>query len=184
MLSLRFPKKELTGKISLAGSKSISNRVLIIQALCEENFEIFKLANARDTDLLEKLLSSEEDLKDAGPAGTTFRFLTAYLSLKEGTQLLTGSDRMKQRPIKVLVEALRQLGANIEYVEKEGYPPLKIHAPEKIGTKNELAIPANTSSQYISALLMIAPVLPGGLSLTLDGEIVSLPYIQMTLKTM
>ncbi len=182
--SLRFPHNQLKGKINLAGSKSISNRVLIIQALCEENFDISKLANANDTDLLQNLLASEEDIRDAGPAGTTFRFLSALLSLKEGTQLLTGSERMKQRPIGVLVDALRHLGANIEYAEKEGYPPLKIHSPNKISADNKLSIPADTSSQYISALLMIAPVLPNGLSLSLEGNIVSLPYIQMTLNTM
>jgi 3-phosphoshikimate 1-carboxyvinyltransferase len=181
--ALRFPHNQLKGKINLAGSKSISNRVLIIQALCEENFDISKLANANDTDLLQKLLSSEEEVRDAGPAGTTFRFLTALLSLKEGKQILTGSERMKQRPIGVLVDALRHLGANIDYVEKEGYPPLKIHAPN-ISAQNKLSIPADTSSQYISALLMVAPVLPNGLSLSLEGNIVSLPYIQMTLNTM
>lgn len=184
MNTLHYPKPSIKGKISLAGSKSISNRVLIIQALCKDDFSVSKLANANDTFLLQQLLSSENDTLDAGPAGTTFRFLTAYLSLQEGTQILTGSERMKQRPIGVLVDALRHLGANIDYLEKDGYPPLKIHAPENMGTNNSLSIPADTSSQYISALLMIAPVLPDGLSLTLEGEIVSLPYIQMTLKTM
>jgi 3-phosphoshikimate 1-carboxyvinyltransferase len=183
MFSLRFQKKFLKGKITLAGSKSISNRVLIIRALCQEHFDIHKLANANDTELLDKLLASKEPVRDAGPAGTTFRFLTAYLSLQAGTQFLTGSERMKQRPISVLVDALRHLGANIEYVEKEGYPPLKIHSGD-LGKQYQLTIPANTSSQYISALLLIAPVLPKGLALTLDGNIVSLPYIKMTLKTM
>ncbi len=184
MYALRFLKDDLKGKISLAGSKSISNRVLIIQALCKDHFDIHKLANANDTELLGKLLAADEAVRDAGPAGTTFRFLTAYLSLQKGTQLLTGSERMKQRPIGVLVEAMRHLGANIEYVEKEGYPPLKIHEADNFGQNYQLTIPANTSSQYISALLMIAPVLPKGLELTLDGEIVSVPYILMTLKTM
>ena len=184
MISLRFDKDAIKGKISLAGSKSISNRVLIIRALCEDDFEIHKLANANDTELLGQLLGTEEDVRDAGPAGTTFRFLTAYLSLQKGTQILTGSERMKQRPIGVLVDAMRHLGARIEYVEKEGYPPLKIYESSDIGQQDQLTIPANTSSQYISALLMIAPVLPNGLELTLDGEIVSLPYIQMTLNTM
>jgi 3-phosphoshikimate 1-carboxyvinyltransferase len=183
MFSLRFQKKHLKGKITLAGSKSISNRVLIIRALCQDDFDIHKLANANDTDLLHTLLASSEPVRDAGPAGTTFRFLTAYLSLQEGTQLLTGSERMKQRPIGVLVDALRHLGANIEYVEKQGYPPLKIHSGD-LGKHHQITIPANTSSQYISALLLIAPVLPKGLELTLEGDIVSLPYIMMTLKTM
>ena len=118
---------------------------------------------------------------DAGPAGTTFRFMTAFLSLQSGTQTLTGSERMKQRPIGVLVEALRKLGANIEYLEKEGYPPLQISSPNDLIT-NQLSIPASVSSQYISALLMIAPTLENGLELTLTGKIVSRPYIQMTLN--
>jgi 3-phosphoshikimate 1-carboxyvinyltransferase len=143
------------------------------------------LANANDTELLQSLLQREKIILDAGPAGTTFRFLTAYLALQPDIQILTGSERMKKRPIKVLVEALRQLGADIEYLEKEGYPPLKIGEPnDDFGRKNRLTIPADTSSQYISALLMIAPILPRGLELTLAGKIVSRPYIEMTLALM
>lgn len=121
---------------------------------------------------------------DAGAAGTTFRFMTAYLAMQEGTQILTGSARMKQRPIGVLANALNELGAHIEYLEKEGYPPLKIHSPKHLGERKELSISAGTSSQYISALLMIAPTLPQGLELTLVGKIVSRPYIEMTLNLM
>ena len=177
--------RRLAGELTLAGSKSISNRALIIQALCEDDFPIHRLANANDTELLQSLLQREKIILDAGPAGTTFRFLTAYLALQPDIQILTGSERMKKRPIKVLVEALRQLGADIEYLEKEGYPPLKIGEPsDDFGRKNRLIIPANTSSQYISALLMIAPILPHGLELTLAGKIVSRPYIEMTLALM
>lgn len=178
------PTAALRGEITLAGSKSISNRALIIQALCPEPFPITALANANDTDLLQALLASDDVERNAGPAGTTFRFLTAYLSLQPGTQILTGSERMKLRPIGVLVEALRQLGAQIRYLEKEGYPPLEIGELDRGALRAELAIPANTSSQYISALLLIAPVLPEGLALTLEGDIVSRPYIEMTLQLM
>ena len=172
------------GRIDLAGSKSISNRALIIQALTKEPFQIERLANANDTELLERLLHSGEEVRDTGPAGTTFRFLTAYLSLQPGTQVLTGSDRMKQRPIGVLVEALRQLGADIQYLEREGYPPLRIGEVDSLNGADHLSISASTSSQYISALLMIAPVLPNGLKLELEGKIVSRPYIEMTLSLM
>ena len=176
--------RTINGRIRLSGSKSISNRVLLIRALCDESFVIDNLASANDTILLQQLLAEDQPEKDAGPAGTTFRFLTAFLSLKSGVQTLTGSERMKQRPIKILVDALRQIGAKIDYLEKEGYPPLKIKEAEVLGANNQLSIDAGVSSQYISALLMIAPSLPNGLELKLVGEVVSLPYIQMTLNIM
>jgi len=182
-LDLHFPNPELKGTITLAGSKSISNRVLIIRALCSTPFPVKALANANDTDLLARLLESDGEILNAGPAGTTFRFMTAYLSLQEGNRVLTGSERMQQRPISVLVEALRQLGADITYLGKEGFPPLRIVGSNMRGGC-DLAIPADTSSQYISAILMVAPSLPGGLSLTLTGKIVSRPYIEMTLELM
>lgn len=183
ILKVSRSNKTVKGKIDLAGSKSINNRALIIRSLCNEYFPIQRMANAKDTETLQRLLASKSDVLDAGPAGTTFRFMTAFLSLQEGTQTLTGSERMKQRPIGVLVEALRTLGANIEYLENDGYPPLKIYAPNPL-TVNQLSIPASVSSQYISALLMIAPTLENGLELTLTGKIVSRPYIQMTLNLM
>lgn len=182
--SISKPNRHITGEVTLAGSKSISNRALIIRALCPEPFEIYKLANANDTELLLNLLEQDAEVYDAGPAGTTFRFLTAYLSLQDGVQILTGSERMKQRPIGVLVEALRSLGARIDYLEKEGYPPLRIGKLDIQKATGKLSISASTSSQYISALLMIAPTLPNGLELTLDGKIVSRTYIEMTLKLM
>jgi len=172
------------GTITLNGSKSIANRALIIRALCDQDFPIHKLSNSKDTVLMDSLLKSNSQVRDAGAAGTTFRFMTAYLSMQQGTQVLTGTERMKQRPIGVLVDALRKLGANIDYLEKEGYPPLKIHSPDSFGHSNQVTISAGTSSQYISALLMIAPTLPNGLELILDGEIVSRPYIEMTLNLM
>ncbi|MCB0630784.1 MAG: 3-phosphoshikimate 1-carboxyvinyltransferase [Saprospiraceae bacterium] len=178
------PDRSIQASLSLTGSKSISNRALLIRALCDEPFEIKRLAAANDTELMQALLASDEEVRDAGPAGTTFRFLTAYLALQPSSQILTGTERMKQRPIGVLVDALRQLGANIEYIEKEGYPPLRIGEAAALGKTNQLSISAGTSSQYISALLMIAPVLPGGLELTLEGNIVSRSYIEMTLGLM
>lgn len=182
--TLNKADRKITGTISLTGSKSISNRALLIRALCADHFEIKRLAAANDTELMEALLASEEEVRDAGPAGTTFRFLTAFLALQPGTQVLTGTERMKQRPIGVLVDALRQLGAQIEYLEKEGYPPLQIGRAENLGKNNQLRISASTSSQYISALLMIAPTLPQGLKLTLEGQVVSRSYIEMTLGLM
>ena len=178
------PNRRIVGEITLDGSKSISNRILIINALCKDDFKIHKISTSKDTQTLTKLLSQKDNnVYDAGAAGTTFRFMTAYLALQSGTQILTGSERMKQRPIGKLVNALRALGCDIEYLENEGYPPLKINAPKPLIT-NELNIAADTSSQYITALLMIAPTLPNGLRLTLEGNIVSLPYIQMTLSLM
>ncbi len=173
----------IVGDLTLDGSKSISNRVLLINALCEDNFTIDRLSTSKDTKTLQQLLTLNEGTYDAGAAGTTFRFMTAYLALQPGIQVLTGSERMKQRPVGVLVEALNQLGADIRFLEKPGYPPLSIGSGN-FGSLDELRIPANISSQFISALLMIAPVLPNGLTLHLEGAIVSRPYIQMTLSLM
>lgn len=181
----KLSKKDshLKNEITLSGSKSISNRALIIEALSSEHFNITHLSTARDTQILQKLLKSKATVLDAEAAGTTFRFMTAYLALQTETQILTGSQRMKSRPIGVLVDALRQLGASIQYLGKEGFPPLKIGSPQ-IGKTNQLRVPANVSSQYISALLMVAPALPRGLELQLSAKIVSRPYIEMTLNLM
>jgi len=181
--TIKKPNRNIKGEINLTTSKSLSNRALIIRALSGEDFPIHKLAASKDTETLLDLLSSEATTLDTGAAGTTFRFMTAYLALQEGTQILTGSERMKQRPIGGLVEALNELGADIEYMEKEGYPPLKIKTPNDFSS-NKLSISAGTSSQFISALLMIAPTLSNGLELTLDGKIVSRSYIEMTLRLM
>ena len=180
---LSHPGGPLTGHIELTGSKSIANRALIIRALTDGDFPIHRLAAADDTVRLERLLASAEEVLDAGPAGTTFRFLTGYLSRRPGYQTLTGSQRMKERPIGILVDALRSLGADIEYLENDGYPPLRI-GYSALNKTSELTIAADTSSQYISSLLMLAPTLPNGLRLTLSGEIVSVPYIKMTLSLM
>jgi 3-phosphoshikimate 1-carboxyvinyltransferase len=178
------PNRRIVGEITLDGSKSISNRALIIQALCQDSFDIHRISSSKDTQTLIQLLGQTEgDTYDAGAAGTTFRFMTAFLALQDGTQILTGSERMQQRPIGKLVNALRSLGCDIEYLKNEGYPPLRINSPKSL-TTNTLTIAADTSSQYITALLLIAPTLQNGLRLTLEGKIVSLPYIQMTLGLM
>ncbi len=195
---ITHPTKILEGEIELNGSKSISNRLLIIEALARrtrrqedertggpESFtSIANLSNANDTLILEKLLKEQPEEWDAGPAGTTFRFLTAYLAIQEGTQVLTGSERMKQRPIYPLVGVLRKLGARIDYLGEEGYPPLRIGPPSKLNSGGVVEIGASVSSQFISALLLIGPYLPQGLRLRLSGLIVSRPYIEMTLKLM
>jgi 3-phosphoshikimate 1-carboxyvinyltransferase len=175
--------KSIKGSIKLSGSKSISNRALLIRALCNENFDIQNLSDSDDSIAMQQLLAQEDGEYNAGHAGTTFRFLTAYFAFKEGSQFLTGSARMQQRPIKALVEALNSIGAHIEYAAEEGYPPLKIHSP-KSNIADHVAVNGSISSQYLSALLMIAPTLPNGLKLTIEGELVSRPYLQMTLDMM
>lgn len=175
-------KQPINGTITLDGSKSISNRALIIRALCDSNFDIAQLSTSDDTKAMLGALTQQKTTIDVGAAGTTMRFLTAYFALQKGEWLLTGSERMKQRPIGVLVEALQQLGASIEYVESSGCPPLKIIGKALEGRK--VSMSAGVSSQYLSALLMIAPVLKNGLQLALIGDLVSKPYLMMTLRLM
>ncbi|MDF2436834.1 MAG: 3-phosphoshikimate 1-carboxyvinyltransferase [Bacteroidota bacterium] len=178
---ISHPAKKISGTIELTASKSESNRALIIQALCEEEFEIKNLAKAQDTQTLEDILYTPGARTiDVGPAGTVMRFLTAYYSSRPGTRILTGSDRMKKRPIGILVEALRQLGANITYTENDGFPPIKIEGRTLKG--GEIEIDGSVSSQFISALLLISPVFQNGLVIKFKGEVTSRPYINMTLK--
>ena len=185
VFKLSKPTRHIHGDLHLDGSKSISNRALIIRALCGEHFEIKNRSTSKDTQLMQQLLATEGEVLDAGAAGTTFRFLTAYLAARtDRSRTLTGSERMKQRPIGLLVNALRKLGANIEYLESDGYPPLHIQPHGGFGDTNQLSIAADTSSQYLSALLMIAPTLPNGLELELVGTLVSRPYLEMTLRMM
>lgn len=184
VIRLSHPTGKLTGKVRLDGSKSISNRILIIRALCDAHFELNHLSSSDDTTTLKNLLADASDVYDAHHAGTTFRFLTAYLSIQEGTQELTGSERMKERPIGPLVDALRQLGADIDYIENEGYPPLKIKSFDKENYNRTISVKADISSQYITALLLIAPSLPKGLELSLVGDLVSEPYLNMTLSAL
>ncbi len=167
------------GTIAISGSKSESNRLLILKQLYP-NFQLKNLSNSDDTVHLQQALMSDSDVIDIGHAGTAMRFLTAYYAVNEGGEMvLTGSERMQNRPIKILVDALRMLGADIEYVGKEGYPPLRIRGKKL--TKNKVRIEGNISSQYISALLLVAPSLENGLEIELLGEITSVPYIKMTL---
>ena len=184
-IRISHPTGIIDGKIKLEGSKSISNRVLIIQALCKKKFDIKRLSKSDDTQILHELLNSTK-LKeyDVHHAGTSFRFLTAYLAIQKGKQILTGSSRMKERPIGPLVDALRQLGCQIEYLKKKGYPPLKIGKPKDLESTYEVTVDAGISSQYISALLLIAPTLPNGIKLNLAGDLVSESYLNMTLKTL
>lgn len=178
-----LPLKEvLKTEIELPASKSISNRLLILNALAYSPYPIKNLSDSDDTRAMLGALNSSTNHFDVGAAGTTMRFLTAYLAKIVGEWTITGSERMKQRPIHVLVEALKRLGARIEYLDKEGYPPLRIYGSALKG--GELELPGNVSSQYVSALLMIAPYMMEGLSLTLTGDITSRPYIHMTLKQM
>jgi len=166
--------------VNITGSKSESNRLLLLQALYPE-IHIENLSNSDDSQLMQKAFLGDDFLVDIHHAGTAMRFLTAYFAVQENREtILTGSSRMQERPVKILVEALQYLGAEIEYVENEGYPPIKIKG--KKFTKNKVTLKANVSSQYISALLLIASKLENGLELTLDGEITSVPYIKMTLS--
>ena len=165
--------------IKITGSKSESNRLLLLQALFPD-IHIENLSNSDDTRLMQEALKTTSDIIDVHHAGTAMRFLTAYFATQENRVVtITGSSRMKERPIKILVDALKDLGAEISYIENEGYPPLRIKGKQL--TKNKVTLNANVSSQYISALLLIASKLENGLELTLDGKITSVPYIKMTL---
>ena len=177
---LRLEQKEpqLSGDIKITGSKSESNRLLLLQALFG-NFQIKNLSNSDDSEVMQKALASKEQTVDIHHAGTAMRFLTAYFAAYEGRDtILTGSSRMQERPIKLLVDALRDLGADITYLKNEGYAPL--HIKGKKLEKNKVSLAANVSSQYISALMMVGASMPNGLEIELLGHITSVPYIQMT----
>lgn len=177
-------KSTLRGRAStLPASKSISNRVLILNALAREKSVLHNLSDANDTQLMLKRINSPESEIDVEDAGTTMRFLTAYFSITNQKKVITGTHRMRERPIGILVNALRSLGADIQYVSKEGYPPLRIHG-FSVQKTNEIKIRGDVSSQFISALMMVAPSLPQGLSLELEGKIGSRPYIEMTASLM
>jgi len=183
-IKISAANKKLDCTIPLTGSKSECNRALIMKALSDGAVRVENISDAADTVTLNNILSGNTPkLVDIGPAGTAMRFLTAFYSLHAGEVILTGSERMKQRPIGILVDALRTLGADIQYAEKEGFPPLKIRGPLQQKT-NQVSIKGNISSQYISALLLIAPKLEQGLSLVIEGELTSKPYVQMTLAMM
>ena len=168
--------------LMLPASKSISNRALIIQALTKGGMMPENLSDCDDTEVIIRGLGKQSEIIDIKAAGTAMRFMTAYLSATEGEHTITGTERMKHRPIGILVDALRYLGAEIEYVGEEGYPPLRIRGRQLEG--GTLLIAGDVSSQYISALLMIAPILTKGLELKLTGNIISRPYIDLTLHLM
>lgn len=186
-LLLKYKVLHLNSEIKITGSKSETNRLLLLQALYP-NITLENTSNSDDSDVMSSALSTNNQQStttnqtiDIHHAGTAMRFLTAYFASQENrTITLTGSSRMKERPIKILVEALKQLGAKIDYLENDGFPPIKITG-QKL-TNSKVSLPANVSSQYISSLLLIAPKLPNGLELTLIGEITSIPYIKMTLN--
>lgn len=180
-LQLSAPQdKKLQKTIQITGSKSETNRSLLLQALFP-NVKIENLSNSDDGQVMQEGLKKTSGEVDIHHAGTAMRFLTGYFASQEGKEvILTGSQRMQERPIKVLVEALRNLGARIEYVKEEGYPPIKISGKKL--DKDKVSLPANISSQYISSLLLIAPSLKNGLELELVGKITSVPYIKMTLS--
>ena len=180
-LHLTGPSEHLlTSNIQITGSKSESNRSLLLQALYP-TISIQNLSNSDDARVMQKGLKISKGEVDIHHAGTAMRFLTGYFASQEGKDvILTGSKRMTERPVKVLVEALRSLGADIEYVNEEGYPPIKIKGKKL--TENKVSLPANISSQYISSLLLIAPSLENGIEMELIGKITSVPYIKMTLS--
>lgn len=181
-MQITLQKSEVNQKssVEITGSKSESNRLLLLKALYPF-FSLENVSNSDDSNLMTNALVTDADVVDIHHAGTAMRFLTAFFAIQEGREVtLTGSKRMKERPIKILVEALKSIGADIEYVQNEGFPPLKIKGKKLI--KNKVSLAANVSSQYISALLLIASKLENGLELSLEGEITSVPYIKMTLS--
>lgn len=184
MYRVRAPlDKKIKASVRLPGSKSISNRVLIIRALSGQPCQLSNLSEGDDTQVLLSALNASTNTIDVGHAGTTMRFLTAYLAIQNGEFVLTGSPRMCDRPIGHLVSALKQMGAEISYLEKAGYPPLKIIGNPNLSGRT-LNINSRISSQFISALCMIAPHLKNGLEINLNDEVVSREYIDMTLKLM
>lgn len=174
----------LRGRIDLPTSKSECNRALIIRALSRGQCRVEGISSAKDSQTLARLLQESNEELDVGHAGTAMRFLTAYQAFQPRDVVLTGSERMQERPIGPLVEALREIGAEIHYMRKEGYPPLMVCGRNASFGASEVSIPGGVSSQYISALLMVAPTLPAGLRLTLTGAVRSRPYIEMTLRIM
>lgn len=179
-----YKTNQISGLVkNLPSSKSISNRAIIIKALGKNSTQLLNLSDANDTRLMLELITSKDQALDVEDAGTTMRFLTAFKSVIGEPCEITGTDRMKQRPIKLLVDALRTIGADIEYGEIEGYPPVKIKGFPGQKSK-EVTIRGDVSSQYISALMMIAPILPQGLLIRFEGRVTSRPYLEMTASLM
>ena len=180
--NLHITSKNIHADIQLPASKSISNRALIINALAYSPYNMDNLSDCDDTDVMLAVLDSNDTHFNIGAAGTSMRFLTAFLAKTVGEWTITGSQRMQERPIKILVDALNKLGAKITYMKKEGFPPLKIYGSALLG--GEITMNGSISSQYISALMMIAPYMRDGLIIHLEGDIISKPYIKMTAKIM
>jgi len=179
-LNIPEAPKTLQGTVDLPSSKSLSNRALIFEALAKHDLNLQNLSHAQDTQLLKSLLASEEETLDCHNSGTVMRFLAAYFAIKKGRKSLTGHERMKERPIGELVSALSQLGASIKYLERKGYPPIEIHGKPLKGGMVELD--ASISSQFVTALLLIAPFTEKGIHLKFTGIPVSRPYFMMTVK--
>ena len=173
-------EKKCVGEIKITGSKSETNRLLILKELFKK-ISLSNISNSDDSNVMRKALNSNESIIDIGHAGTAMRFLTSFYAISDGREIvLTGSDRMKERPIKILVDALNELGANIKYTKNKGYPPLKIKGKNISG--GEIILPSNISSQYLTSLLLIGPRLKNGLKIKLSGQITSYPYVKLTLE--
>ncbi len=173
-------EKKCVGEIKITGSKSETNRLLILKELFKK-ISLSNISNSDDSNVMRKALNSDESIIDIGHAGTAMRFLTSFYAISDGREIvLTGSERMKERPIKILVDALNELGANIKYTGNKGYPPLKIKGKNISG--GEIILPSNTSSQYLTSLLLIGPRLKNGLKIKLSGQITSYPYVKLTLE--
>ena len=184
MIKISSKNKIIYGSIDLESSKSISNRLLIIKKLCKTQFEIQNLSNAKDTKILNELLDTYNKRINLNceDAGTALRFLIAFLSTKEGIWRVSGSKRMHERPVKPQIDCLKELGAEIKYLEKEGFPPIEIKS-KKLKSK-KLSLPGDISSQFISAILLVAPTIENGLTLEITSKVLSKPYIAMTLGLM
>ena len=173
-------EKKCVGEIKITGSKSETNRLLILKELFKK-ISLSNISNSDDSNVMQKALNSDESIIDIGHAGTAMRFLTSFYAISDGKEIvLTGSDRMKERPIRILVDALNELGANIKYTGNKGYPPLKIKGKNISG--GEIILPSNISSQYLTSLLLIGPRLRNGLKIKLSGQITSYPYVKLTLE--
>ena len=173
-------EKKCVGEIKITGSKSETNRLLILKELFQK-ISLSNISNSDDSYVMQKALNSDDSIIDIGHAGTAMRFLTSFYAISDGREIvLTGSDRMKERPIKILVDALNELGANINYTGHKGYPPLKIKGKNISG--GEIILPSNISSQYLTSLLLIGPRLKNGLKIKLSGQITSYPYVKLTLE--
>lgn len=179
-----YKTDQISGLVkNLPASKSISNRAIIIKALAGNSAQLQNLSDANDTQLMLRLINASEEELDVEDAGTTMRFLTAFNAISGNSRVITGTDRMKHRPIKILVDALRTIGAQIDYLEQDGFPPVKILGFSGQKTR-EITIRGDVSSQYISALMMVAPTLPKGLLIKFEGKVTSRPYLEMTASLM